>query len=119
MKKIILSFAVFFICISVNAQGASISLKKKIKQPVELSSGQVLKIGDEIRLLEGKNQDGSFRFVQLLNNFNEPIQLADSRAAYKIQEIKFFKEQDGSLYLFTKYFCVHIEPAIINEEIEL
>ena len=107
------------IAANLSAQGASISLNKKIKEPIEIMQGMVLEVDQEIRILEGTNFDGGFRFVQLLNNFNEPIQPADSRAAYKKQKIKFFKEADGVVYLFTKYFAINVVPALKNEEMEI
>ena len=112
---------IIFLMIAANlsAQGASISLNKKIKEPIEIMQGMVLEVDQEIRILEGTNFDGGFRFVQLLNNFNEPIQPADSRAAYKKQKIKFFKEADGVVYLFTKYFAINVVPALKNEEMEI
>ena len=78
-----------------------------------------LDVGDMIMVNEGQNIDGTYRYVQLLNNFNEPIKLADSRAAYSKQRIKFFKEQNGVTYLFTKYFCVNIIGALKSDEIIL
>ncbi|WP_027064564.1 hypothetical protein [Maribacter sp. Hel_I_7] len=112
----------FFMGLMINlssAQGASVSWKKKIKEPIETLDGHVIDIGDEIQINEGVNQDGSFRYVQFVNNFNEPIQNADSRAAFKKQKVKFFKEQDGVHYLFTKYFCININAAFKNGEISL
>tara|TARA_R110002050_G_scaffold208996_1_gene345064 strand:- start:638 stop:1036 length:399 start_codon:yes stop_codon:yes gene_type:complete len=102
-----------------NAQGASVSWKKKIKEPIETVDGYIIDVGDEIQINEGVNQDGSFRYVQFINNFNEPISNADSRAAFKKQKVKFFKEQDGVYYAFTKYFCIHLEAALLKEEIIL
>lgn len=102
-----------------SAQGASVSWKKKIKEPIETIDGSIIDIGDEIQVNEGVNQDGSFRYVQFVNNFNEPIENADSRAAFKKQKVKFFKEQDGVYYLFTKFFCINIEPALNNSEMSL
>lgn len=35
----------------------------------------------------------------------------------KKQEIKFFKEQDGTTYAFTKFFVVNIEAALMVKEV--
>lgn len=104
---------------AVSAQGARITWKKKIKEPIEVNELLTLDVGDKIRVLEGVNQDGGFRFVQLLNNFNEPIELANSRVAYMSDKIKFFKEDNGIYYAFTKYFCINLVPALNNQEIEI
>lgn len=101
------------------AQGASISLVKKSKEPILLLSKDSLKVGDKIRLNEGSISDGTFKYVQLLNNFNEPIKLANSRSAFSQQDVKFFKEQNGLIYVFTKFYCINIEYALKNKEIEL
>jgi hypothetical protein len=33
--------------------------------------------------------------------------------------VKLFKEQDGTIYLFTKYAVINIEGAILKGEMEL
>lgn len=116
MKKIIL--LLLFTTFSF-AQGASISMVKKSKEPLVLSTKDTLQVGSEIKLNEGSINDGTFKYVQLLNNFNEPIQLANSRAAFSQQKVKFFKEQNGVIYVFTKFFCINIEYAIRSKEVEL
>ena len=55
----------------------------------------------------------------MLNSFNEPISRADSRSAMKRQKIKFFKEQDGTIYMFTKFYVINIEAALISKELSL
>jgi len=117
MKKIVL--LLLLVSGFVNAQGASISLVKKSKEPIVLSSKDTLKVGNSIKLIEGSISDGTFKYVQLLNNFNEPIQLANSRAAFSQEKIKFFKEQNGLVYVFTNFFCINIEYALKNKEVEL
>lgn len=100
-------------------QGASISWNKRIEEPYITSTKDTIKVGDEIQLKEGLNSDGTFRYVQLLNNFNEPRWLANSRSAFQIEKVKFFKQQNGMFYLFTRYFCVNIEPALDKKEVVL
>lgn len=117
MKKIIL--LLLLVTGFANAQGASISLAKKSKEPIVISTKDTLKVGDVIKLNEGSINDGTFKYVQLLNNFNEPIQLANSRAAFSQQKIKFFKEQNGLIYVFTNFFCINIEYALKNKETEI
>lgn len=78
-----------------------------------------LKVNDKILIKEGTTPEGSFKYVQSLNNFNEPIKPASSRMAFKTQTILFFKEQDGTMYAFTKYFAVNIEPALNSKELEI
>lgn len=116
MKKIIL--LLLLVSGFVNAQGASISRVKKSKEPIVLYTKDTLKVGSIIKLNEGSIPDGTFKYVQLLNNFNEPIQLANSRAAFTQQKIKFFKEQNGLIYVFTDFFCINIEYALKNKEVE-
>ncbi len=116
MKKIVL--LLLLVSGVVNAQGASISRVKKSKEPIVLSTKDTLKIGEIIKLNEGSISDGTFKYVQLVNNFNEPIQLANSRAAFTQQKIKFFKEQNGLIYVFTDFFCINIEYALKNKEVE-
>ena len=118
MKKLfsllLIGFTVFAF-----AQGRSISLLKKITEPITISDSIKLSIDDEIKFSLGTNIDGSFKFVQMLNNFNEPIKPADSRASMMKQKIKFFKEQEGVYYVFTKYFVINIEAALMSKEVEL
>lgn len=118
MRKLFL-FPLFLTFSLVFSQGKSISLKKKSTAPVELSSGVTLKVGDVLQIGLGLNPDGTYRFVQLLNNFNEPVQPADSRAAMVKQPVKFFKEADGVTYAFTKFFVINIEAALKSEEVKI
>jgi hypothetical protein len=50
------------------------------------------------------NSDGSYRFVQMINNLGEPLKPADSRAAYE-GENTFFKEILSKI-CFTKYIVI-------------
>ena len=117
MKKIV--FALFLCSFLGYSQGRSISFKKKIMEPYVTIKGDTLKVGTVILFTEGSNDDGKFKYVQLLSGMNEPLYQADSRIAFQKQEIKFFKEQNGSYYLFTKYFCANIEAALNKKEIEI
>jgi hypothetical protein len=98
------------------AQGRSISLQKKILTPYVTYDSDTLSVGDEIMLTKGTGTDGKFLFVQLLNGFNEPIQPADSRMAYRRSKIVFFKEDEGNMYAFTKFFVVNVEAAFAEKE---
>ena len=119
IMKITLLFMCFILVSNICfSQGRSVSWKVKIKTPIILSSKDTIKIGDIIELKEGSTEKGNFKFVQLLNNFNEPIQPATSRNAFSKQKILFFKEQDSVYYAFTKFFCINIEPAIKSSEIK-
>ena len=108
-----------FISLNVFGQGKSISLVKKSKEPIELINGVTLKVDDEIKIKTGSNADGSFKFIQDLNNFNEPIQNSTSRIAFMKQPIKFFKNENGVNYVFTKFFVINIEAALQEKEVEL
>ena len=100
------------------AQGRSISLSKKSTAPITLNE-QTVKVGDILHFHLGGNPDGSFRFVQDLNGMNEPIQPSGSRTAMMKQPIKFFKEKDGVVYAFTKYFVANIAAAVKTGEVEI
>ena len=117
MKKIM--FLLLFVPLISFSQGKSISLKKKSKEPYVTIKGDTLKVDMQVLIKEGSNGDGGFKYVQLLNNFNEPLYQADSRAAFKKQSIKFFKVEDGTYYLFTNFFCVNIEAALNKNEMEI
>lgn len=117
MKKLLF---VFFIGLSmvVNAQGKSISLTKKSEVPVIVDDLNI-KVGDIIYFQLGANPDGSFRFVQDLNNFNEPLKPSGSRTSMMKQPIKFFKEKDGVVYAFTKYFVANLAAGLKSGELEI
>lgn len=100
-------------------QGQKISWKKKSTEPIILSNNDTLRVKQKIKFLLGSNTDGSYKFVQMLNNFNEPIKPADSRIAMMKQPIIFFKSQDDVHYAFTKYFAINIEAALLTKEIEI
>jgi hypothetical protein len=118
MKTSFTLIILLLVCSVVFGQGRSVSWKKKIKDPIVLSSKDTLKVGDLIELQEGSTEKGQFKFVQLLNNFNEPIQQATSKNAFSKQKILFFKTQDGVYYAFTKFYCINIEPATKANEIK-
>lgn len=101
------------------AQGRSISLKSKITTPYTTIDKKIVNVSDKIVVKEGSNPDGTFKYVQVLNGLNEPIYQADSKSAYKKQLVLFFKEQDETIYLFTKFYCINIEAALNNGEIEI
>lgn len=117
MKK---SFTLLLISFSVIAfaQGKSISLSKKSDAPVTINE-QTIKVGDILYFQLGANQDGGFRFVQDLNNFNEPVKQSGSRTSMMKQPIKFFKEKDGVVYAFTKYFVANLEAGLKSGEVEI
>lgn len=117
MRKL---FLILFIMPSIGfAQGKSISFVKKSLEPYITFSKDTIKINQEILLREGSNTDGSFKYIQMLNSFNEPISQADSRSAMKKQKIKFFKEQDGTTYMFTKFYVINIEAALNAKELSI
>ncbi|AQX08034.1 hypothetical protein [Elizabethkingia ursingii] len=118
MRKVLFFFTLNVSILSF-AQGRNISLSKKIKEPRVLSTGDTLKINQVVFYKLGNNPDGSFRFVQDLNGMNEPIRPSGSRASMMKQPILFFKEKDGVVYAFTKYFVTNIEAAIQTKEIEI
>lgn len=115
MKKAFICalFALSAIC--VHSQGRSISLQKKITEPYITENSDTLAVGSIIQLLPCDGVE--YRFVQLLNGYNEPVKPASSNVAMKKQPILFFKEQDGVTYAFTKYFCINIDAAIYAKEI--
>ena len=117
MKK--LMFLVLAFCAILSyGQGMSISLKKKSYAPV-LVENDSIKVGDIVYFKLGSNLDGSFKFSQDLNNFNEPIRQSGSKISMMKQPIKFFKEADGVIYGFTKYFVVNLGAAILSKEVEI
>ena len=117
MKK--LMFLVLAFCAILSyGQGMSISLKKKSYAPVFVENDSI-KVGDIVYFKLGSNLDGSFKFSQDLNNFNEPIRQSGSKISMMKQPIKFFKEADGVVYGFTKYFVVNLGAAILSKEVEI
>lgn len=117
MKKLFILLAVGFSLMAFS-QGKSISLTKKSTQPITLNE-QTIKVGDIIHFQLGGNPDGSFRFVQDLNGMNEPLKPSGSRTAMMKQPIKFFKEKDGVIYAFTKYFVANLAAAVKSGEVEI
>lgn len=118
MKKILILSVIFCFCaVACFGQGRSVSLRKKITEPYQTEQG-VINVGSQIKIampMEGKE----FAFVSLLNRLNEPISPAPIRMGGKMQKVKFFKEEDGVMYLFTEFFCVQIDLALQYKEIEL
>lgn len=117
MKQLLL-LATFLVVGLCNAQGKSISLAKKTKEPVTVND-KTVKVGDILYFQLGQNPDGSFRFVQDLNNFNEPVKQSGSRTSMMKQDITFFKEKDGVVYAFTKYFVANLAAALKTGEVEV
>ena len=107
-------------CTCAYAQGRSISLAKKIKTPYVTDDGDTINVKTStIQLLDASGANNEYRYVQLLNNANEPIQPATSKQAMKKQPVKFFKSQDDVMYAFTEYFCINIEAALYAKEIRI
>lgn len=119
MKKIITTAIIALAALTAFGQGRSISKLPKITTPYITEAGDTLAVGTEVQLLDGTGDRNTFRYVQLLNKFNEPIQPATSKAAMKKQPIVFFKEEDGVMYAFTDFFCINIEAALYKEEIRI
>ena len=121
MKKILLSLAfLFFSFVCVFAQGRSISLAKKITEPYITYDGDTLCVNKtSLQLLDCSGDNNQYKYVQLLNNFNEPISTATSKHAMKKQPIKFFKVQDDVVYAFAEYFCINVEAALYSKEIRI
>ena len=107
-------------CASAYAQGRSISLAKKITTPYVTDDGDTISVKTStIQLLDASGDNNQYRYVQLLNNANEPIQPATSKHAMKKQPVKFFKSQDDVMYAFTEYFCINIDAALYAKEIRI
>lgn len=107
-------------CTCAYAQGRSISLSKKITTPYVTDNGDTINVKTStIQLLDASGANNEYRYVQVLNNANEPIQPATSKQAMKKQPVKFFKSQDDVMYAFTEYFCINIEAALYAKEIRI
>lgn len=107
-------------CASAYAQGRSISLAKKITTPYVTDEGDTIAVKTStIQLLDCSGDNNQYRYVQVLNNANEPIQPATAKHAMKKQPVKFFKTQDDVMYAFTEYFCINIEAALYAKEIRI
>lgn len=107
-------------CTCAYAQGRSISLSKKITTPYVTDDGDTINVKTStIQLLDASGANNEYRYVQVLNNANEPIQPATSKQAMKKQPVKFFKSQDDVMYAFTEYFCINIEAALYAKEIRI
>lgn len=119
MKKLFLIVAFATLTITAFGQGRSISRRPKISTPYVTEDGETLKIGTTLQLLEPTGAGNSYKYVQLLNKFNEPIQPATSRASMKKQPILFFKTEDDVMYAFTEFFCINIEAALYSKEMRI
>lgn len=118
MKKSIILIVMLMAFSAVGyAQGRSISKKPKITTPYITADGDTLKVGLDVQLLEATGDNNCYKYVQLLNKFNEPIQPATTRVAFKKQPILFFKEEDGVMYAFTEFFSINVEGALYSKEI--
>jgi hypothetical protein len=118
-KHSILTLVFLFFAIVAFGQGKSISRVKKDKTPYITMDRDTIQVKDEILLLQGSGTNGQFLYVQMLNGFNEPVAPADSRSASQRQNVRFFKEQNGVIYLFTKFYVINIESALNKNEIRL
>lgn len=119
MKKILLIVAMATITLAAFGQGRSISKRPKIETPYVTEEGDTLKVGTKIQVLEATGDKNCYKYVQLLNRFNEPIQPATTKVAMKKQDILFFKSEDDVMYLFTDFFCINIEAALYAKEIRI
>lgn len=120
MKKSLFLILLCVICACAYSQGRSISLEKKITTPYVTDEGDTIAVKTStIQLLDCSGDNNQYRYVQLLNNANEPIQPATAKHAMKKQPVKFFKTQDDVMYAFTEYFCINIEAALYAKEIRI
>lgn len=118
MKNYLLTASLLLANVAAFAQGKSISFQKKISTPYVLQQGDTLRVGDVIQLTEGAGTNGQFLYVQAVNAFNEPVKPAESRMAGQRQPVLFFKEQEGVMYSFTKYFVINTEAAFNKGEVK-
>lgn len=101
------------------AQSKRISTQPKITKPYITEAGDTLKVGTAIQIMDTSGDSDKYKYVQLLNNFNEPCQPATTRVALKKDKIAFFKEDDGVVYAFTKFFCFNAELALFRKEVRI
>lgn len=101
------------------AQGRSISRKPKITTPYITEQGDTLKVGTVLQVLDATGDNNQFKYVQLLNKLNEPIQPATTKVSLKKQPVLFFKEEDDITYAFTEFFCINVEMALMKQEIRI
>lgn len=101
------------------AQSKRISTQSKITKPYITEAGDTLKVGTAIQIMDTSGDSDKYKYVQLLNNFNEPCQPATTRVALKKDKIAFFKEDDGVVYAFTKFFCFNAELALFRKEVRI
>lgn len=120
MKNVIILLAMLIAFSATGyAQGRSISKKPKITTPYITTVGDTLKVGMELQVLDATGDNNRYKYVQVLNKFNEPIQPATTKVAFKKQPILFFKEEDGVYYAFTEFFSINIEAALYSKEIRI
>lgn len=119
MRKLLLLVAFATISCATFAQGRSISRQPKLSTPYVTDEGETLKVGTTLQLLEPTGAGNSFKYVQLLNKFNEPISPATSKVSMKKQPILFFKTEDDVMYAFTEFFCINIEAALYSKEVRI
>lgn len=101
------------------AQSKRISTQPKITKPYITEAGDTLKVGTAIQIMDTSGDSDKYKYVQLLNNFNEPCKPATTRFALKKDKIAFFKEDDGVVYAFTKFFCFNAELALFRKEVRI
>ncbi len=118
-KTITILITLILFSLPVFSQSRAISRKSKILTPFVTSNKDTLKVGDNITLLLGTKPDGGFKYVQLLNYMNEPIQPASSRMAMRKSKVLFFKEEEGVIYVFTEFIVANIEAAILSNELKI
>ncbi|HEX9980116.1 MAG TPA: hypothetical protein VGB50_06090 [Flavobacterium sp.] len=104
------------LAVGVQSQTKAIRLEKKITAPFETVTGDTLRVGDYVQFTEGSDAS-AFRHIKVLNGMGEPVEWADSKAAYKKQAILFFKTENGATYAFTRDFSINLEAALLSGEI--
>lgn len=119
MKKVLLLIICAALALNASAQGRSISRVKKSTAPYVTDGGDTLRIGTPLKFGDNKGQGERYKFVQMLNKFEEPIQPATTRITGQRQPITYFKTQEGVTYAFTEYCCVNIEAALGNGEVTI
>jgi len=119
--KIIFLILNLFAASFVFSQSESITTKKKIITPIEVS-GITINTGDIIKLGMGSAADGSFKHIRFIGGFNNPLNQADTRMNNREGKVKFFKDDSVSeggskYYVFTKFVCIDIESALLDGEL--
>lgn len=119
MKKILFTIACVLCALIASAQGRNISRAKKIEATYITDDGDSIRIGTTLKFGDNKGSNNQYKYVQLLNKFEEPIQPATTRITGQKQPVKYFKMQDEVVYAFTEYCCINIEAALGNGEVIL